>query len=113
LADAGVNVVLADVKYDLLKQIADQIIEKEQKALPIKTDVTKKDEVDRLVQETLKEFGRIDILVNCAGIYIEAPAENFSEKDWDDIININLKGVFFMFSGSWKRNDKTEERKNC
>jgi NAD(P)-dependent dehydrogenase (short-subunit alcohol dehydrogenase family) len=94
LGEAGANVVLAATKFDLLKQVADQMIEKGQRALPIRTDVTKKDEVDRLVQETLKEFGRIDILVNCAGIYVEIPAEDFPEKVWDDVINVNLKGVF-------------------
>ena len=111
LAEAGANVVLADIKFDLLKQVVDQMIEKGQKALPIKTDVSKKDEVDRLVQETLKEFGRIDILVNCAGIYVEAPPENFSEKVWDDVINVNLKGVFLCSQAVGKEMIKQKKGK--
>lgn len=49
----------------------------------------------RIVEETVKAFGRIDILVNNAGIIRRADSVDFSEKDWDDVINVNLKSVFF------------------
>ena len=50
----------------------------------------------RIVDETVKTFGRIDILVNNAGIIRRCDSVDFSEKDWDDVININLKSLFFM-----------------
>ena len=94
LVEAKANVTLVDIRIDVLNQLANQITKKGQKALAIKSDISKKDEVVRMVQETLKEFTKIDILVNCAGINRRAPAEILSEKDWDDLINTNLKGVF-------------------
>ena len=94
LAEVKANVILVDIRIDVLNQLVEQINKRGQKAIAIKADVSKKVEVDRIVQETLKEFAKIDILVNCAGINRRAPAEIFSEEDWDDVINTNLKGVF-------------------
>lgn len=57
-------------------------------------DVSRADDAKRIVDETITRFGRIDILVNNAGIYLEKRAENTSEREWDCIIDVNLKGVF-------------------
>ena len=57
-------------------------------------DVSKWDDVQKMVETTIKHFGRIDILVNNAGIYLDKRLEETSEEEWDQIININLKGVF-------------------
>jgi len=94
LTEAKANVILVSRRLDVLNQLVEQINKRGQKAIAIKADVSKKVEVDRIVQETLKEFAKIDILVNCAGINRRAPAEIFSEEDWDNVINTNLKGVF-------------------
>ncbi len=52
--------------------------------------------IPRVIEEALAAFGRIDILVNNAGLIRRADSVDFSEKDWDDVINVNLKGAFFM-----------------
>lgn len=94
LTEAKANVILVSRRLDVLNQLVKQINKRGQKAIAIKADVSKTVEVDRIVQETLKEFAKIDILVNCAGINRRAPIEIFSEEDWNDVINTNLKGVF-------------------
>jgi NAD(P)-dependent dehydrogenase (short-subunit alcohol dehydrogenase family) len=57
-------------------------------------DVSKWDDVQKMVERTIKQFGRIDILINNAGIYLEKRIEETTEDEWDQVININLKGVF-------------------
>jgi NAD(P)-dependent dehydrogenase (short-subunit alcohol dehydrogenase family) len=57
-------------------------------------DVSKWDDVQEMVEKTVERFGRIDILINNAGIYLEKRIEETTEDEWDQVININLKGVF-------------------
>ena len=66
------------------------------KFLSLKADVSKIDELPHLVDQAVTTFGRVDILVNNAGIIRREDALKFSEKDWDDVMNINVKSVFFM-----------------
>lgn len=62
----------------------------------MKANLIQQDKIDEIVNACLEEMGRIDILVNNAGIIRREDSINFSEKDWDDVININLKTVFFL-----------------
>lgn len=66
------------------------------KFLSLKADVSKIDELPKLVDQAVSAFGHVDILVNNAGIIRREDAIKFSEKDWDDVMNINVKSVFFM-----------------
>jgi NAD(P)-dependent dehydrogenase (short-subunit alcohol dehydrogenase family) len=64
-------------------------------------DVSRADDAKRMVDETVRRFGRIDILVNNAGIYSEKRAEDTTEEEWDRIIDINLKGVFLCSKAAY------------
>ena len=94
LAEAG-----ADVASVALSD-SDETIEKVQalgrKAVGVSADLTSIEPVERVLKETLDAFGRVDILVNNAGLIRRADAVDFSEADWDLVMNINLKTVFFM-----------------
>jgi 2-deoxy-D-gluconate 3-dehydrogenase len=66
------------------------------RALSVQGDLVSIEPVDRILQETLDGLGPIDILVNNAGIIRRADAVDFTEADWDDVMNVNLKSVFFL-----------------
>ena len=66
------------------------------RVIAVKADLLEAASIPRIVETTVKEFGRVDILVNNAGIIRRAPLLEFSEKDWDDVIQINQKSLFFL-----------------
>lgn len=92
LAKEGANVVVSDIKgvYDVVREIETMGV----KALGIKADVSKKEEVEKMVEKVLDRFGRIDILVNNAGIFPFVNLTEMKEDDWDKVLDINLKGIF-------------------
>ncbi len=92
LAKAGVNVAVADILAT--SATANDIRTIGTESLEIKVDVTKRASIERMVQQTIKKFKRIDILVNNAGIVRDEAAEKMKEKDWDDVVKVNLKGEF-------------------
>lgn len=96
LAEAGADVViLARTKSDLNETAA--LIEKAgRKALPIQTDITKRDEVMSAVQQAKGAFGKIDILVNNAGMNIRSKALDVTDEEWHTIMETNLHGAFMM-----------------
>lgn len=92
LAKAGADVVATDV-LDTSETVKE--VEKlGRKAIGIKVDVSKKQDVEKMVQQTIKKFGKIDILVNNAGILRMGNAEEMKQEDWDKVIQINLTGQF-------------------
>jgi 2-dehydro-3-deoxy-D-gluconate 5-dehydrogenase len=66
------------------------------KFLHIKADLTSQSIIPEIIDKTVKSLGDIDILVNNAGIIRRAPITEFTEKDWDDVINVNLKSLFYL-----------------
>jgi acetoin reductase-like protein len=94
-AQEGAKVVVAEIDSQAAKDAAEEIQKANGQARWIKTDVTKKAEVEAMVAFALKEFGQIDILVNNAGIVLAGSFLDFTEEDWDRIIAVNLKGVVF------------------
>ncbi|HID55101.1 TPA: SDR family oxidoreductase [Candidatus Poribacteria bacterium] len=95
LAEAGADVVVVDIDPDTASQTAREIEEMGRAALAVKADVTRSEEVDRAVQMSLDRFGRIDILVNNAGICIHENAEDMTDQQWNAVMDVNLKGVFY------------------
>lgn len=95
LAEAGANVAIPDLQKKLASSTATELAEdKEVDTLALKTDVTDAKSVSRMVTKVLDKWGHIDILINNAGVCRNIPAEDMDEKEWDEVINVNLKGVF-------------------
>lgn len=66
--------------------------------LIIDADITQEKDVDRIVQETMAKFGKIDVLINCAGQFIDKPLEEISVKEYESVMGSNVKGMFIMSS---------------
>lgn len=75
-------------------QAAEEIRGLGRKALTVRADVSREDEVRRMVEQTISEFGRLDILVNNAAVFSATPLLELTVAEWDKIVDINLKGVF-------------------
>lgn len=93
-AKEGCNVVVNDINPKTAEEVVKEIKNLHCKSFSIIADTSNKKEVQVMVDKTLAEFGRIDLLVNNAGISAIAPSEDLSEELWDRAIGINLKGVF-------------------
>ena len=95
LAAEGANVVIADVLDS--KEIVGAVEHSGGQALPLRVDVSREDDTARMAEETVKRFGRIDILVNNAAIFIDIhrrPFHEITEEEWDKIASVNIKGPF-------------------
>lgn len=95
LAKCGADVVVTDILFDGAKAVAKEIESLGRKSLAMKVDVTKRDEVHNMVQEAVKKFGKLDILVANAGVGSRAMIHEMTEQQWDAVLNVNFKGVFF------------------
>jgi 3-oxoacyl-[acyl-carrier protein] reductase len=94
LAKAGYNVVLSDIDIMSLEEASATIQIEGVKAIGIAADVSDKEQVDNLITKTIEHFGRIDVLVNNAGIYPFKSFQDVQESDWDTVMDVNLKGIF-------------------
>lgn len=95
LADEGTKVVIVDVMEDAAKKTADEISrDKKVETLALKTDVSSSQQTEEMVKKTVEKFGRIDIMINNAGITRDNLLIRMSDGEWDKVLAINLKGVF-------------------
>ena len=94
LADAGADVVVASRGLAKLEEVAKQVRAKGRKSLAISADVTDAKSVENMVQNILKVFPRIDILVNGAGVAIRKPADAFPIDEWQTVMDVNARGTF-------------------
>ena len=94
LAEAGADVALVDI-LDMSETKA-QIEKLGRRCIAVTADLGKKESADKIVKTTVQKLGGIDILFNNAGIIRRAPFTEFSEKDWDDVMNLNIRGLFFL-----------------
>ena len=96
LAEQGCNVVINSRTESELRQAEKEIRAKNADVLAIKADVSNLSDVKKIINQTIKKFGKINILVNNAGIGPYKPLEGHSYKEIDDIIDINLKGLIYF-----------------
>src|SRR5206468_5737686 len=95
LSAEGASVVLGARRSERLKSLADELNRNGGKALAIATDVIHRDQVKRLVDAAVQKFGRVDVMINNAGIMPRAPLERLTIDDWDRTIDVNIKGVLY------------------
>jgi NAD(P)-dependent dehydrogenase (short-subunit alcohol dehydrogenase family) len=94
LAKAGCDLMLTARNVENLQKVSKEIEQFGHRVLYTRMDVTVAKDVENAVAQTVRDFGRIDVLVNNAGIAAVSEAENMSEKDWHRVIDTNLSGVF-------------------
>lgn len=93
--EAGAAVVLFDIDGQGARELA-QSLSTRGRALAIEGDVTREDDVERAIARTVAEFGRLDVLVNNAGIDVAGQIPEYSSAQWDRQVGVNLKGAFFF-----------------
>ncbi len=94
MAREGAGVVVADFQGTKAKAVADELRALGAESLAVEVDVSQESSVKNLVDQVLRRFGRVDILVNDAGIYPRSPVVEMKEEDWDRVIDTNLGGNF-------------------
>jgi NADP-dependent 3-hydroxy acid dehydrogenase YdfG len=95
LLAAGASVALAGRREDRLRQLAEEISGAENRAIPIATDVTVEDECKALIERTRSELGRLDVLVNNAGVMLLGPFSDQEPDEWRRMIGVNLLGLLY------------------
>ena len=96
LAQAGADLVITSRDKSRLAEFQEEIEALGRRALPVQLDVLKKSDIENMVRAAMAAYGRIDILVNNAGLNVRQPASEFTWKNWDTVLNTNLKGAFFV-----------------
>ncbi|MBU1039298.1 SDR family oxidoreductase [Patescibacteria group bacterium] len=102
LASQGAKVVVTDINLAECQKVAEEIIGAGGQAIAFKMDVTDLQEINQVFAEVEKHYGRLDILINNAGVYLPKAATELTEGDWDKTIDINLKGQFFCAQAAAK-----------
>ena len=95
LSAQGATVVLGARRVDRLRSLADELTGSGGKAIAIATDVTRYDQVKRLVDAAVHTYGRIDVMINNAGLMPQSPLERLKIDDWNRMIDVNIKGVLY------------------
>jgi NAD(P)-dependent dehydrogenase (short-subunit alcohol dehydrogenase family) len=95
LAAAGANVVAVDINGESVKETAAAVAALGRRSLAVQADMGSAPDIDRMVAEAIAAFGKIDVLVNNAGVTRRAYIMDLTEEDWDRIHRVNAKGVFF------------------
>jgi gluconate 5-dehydrogenase len=96
LAAFDATVVIWDREIKKAESLVQRIKDAGGKAAALLLDATNVKQVNESVSDVMGQFGRADILVNCVGTHIEAPAEEYKEADWDKVLDVNLKAAFFL-----------------
>lgn len=94
LAELGADVIVSGQENDHCGETMDRVKALGRKTFGYGLDVAQEDQVNKMMKRVVDEFGRIDILVNCAGINSRQPAETFPIDDWQRVMDVNVRGTF-------------------
>ncbi|MFK4442581.1 NADP-dependent 3-hydroxy acid dehydrogenase YdfG [Caballeronia udeis] len=95
LSSLGAHVVLGARRMDRIQALADELTRSGAKAIAVATDVTRFDDVRKLVDTAVQTFGRVDVMINNAGLMPHSPLERLKVDDWNRMIDVNIKGVLY------------------
>lgn len=95
LSAQGAIVVLGARRVERIQSLADELIGNGEQALAVATDVTEREQVQKLVDAAVEEYKRIDVMINNAGLMPHSPLERLKVKDWEQMIDVNIKGVLY------------------
>jgi NADP-dependent 3-hydroxy acid dehydrogenase YdfG len=95
LSAEGATVVLGARRIERIEALAKELTSRGAKALTFQTDVTRHEQVKRLVDEAVKAYGSVDMMLNNAGLMPHSPLERLKIEDWDRTIDVNIKGVLY------------------
>ena len=99
LAREGAKIIISDINQETINKTVDEMKSSGAEVLGVKADVSKAEEINQMVKTVIEKFGRVDVLVNNAGIYPFKLLTEMSGEDWDKVLNVNLKGVFNCTKG--------------
>ncbi|MFL5811417.1 MAG: SDR family oxidoreductase [Flavisolibacter sp.] len=95
LSEQGAIVVLGARRVDRIQSLADELNKNGGKAIALATDVTKVEEVKALAEAAVKTYGRIDVIINNAGLMPQSPLDRYKIDEWNQMIDVNIKGVLY------------------
>jgi NADP-dependent 3-hydroxy acid dehydrogenase YdfG len=99
--------VLGARRQDRIQSLAGELTASGRKAIAMTTDVTRCDQVKRLVEAAVQAYGRIDVMINNAGLMPQAPFERLKIDEWDRMVDVNIKGVGFRPASALQRGEET------
>lgn len=102
VSSLGAKVVVADISLENAQKTCDLLSENGRQLLPVQVDVTDPQSVNAMIASVLDKFGRIDVLINHAGINIRKPAVEYTPEEWSKVINVNLTGMFLCAQAAGK-----------
>ncbi len=95
-AQCGATIIACDIRFEAAKQAIDELGDGRGNSIPLELDVTDCEDIRKKTDYVFEKFGRIDFLINHAGLNIRKPAVEFTEAEWSKIVDTNMKGVFFV-----------------
>ncbi len=110
-AQLGANVVISGRNNQALEEALKELHSFNERCIAVQGDLSQLTNIQELVDKTVEAFGKIDILVNNAGVNIAKPALEVTEEDWDTVLDLNLKSVFFLSQAAAKHMNKQKNGK--
>lgn len=93
-AEEGAKIVVSDLNMDDVMKVVEEIKKIGAEAIGVKVDVTNREEVNQMIEKAMNKFGKVDILINNAGITIDAKFVKMTEEQFDKVVDVNLKGTY-------------------